>query len=283
MPAENGIPQRDHQAHSAIMTRDGQAYLKIGDVAKQVGISSSAIRAWEKLGLTRPQRTESHYRLYADEDVRLLKKARYLRKVRGLNAAAIVQMLKRDGSIKPLASDGVASIGSRLRRLRTKRGVGLAEVAAAAGISVGFLSALERSQMSASVGTLRRLARYYRTNILDFFDATESNTRLVRPLKRKVLEAGPGVRMELLAWGNKVMEPHLFRIKPKSGSGESYAHEGEEFLFVLRGELKIALDGEEYHLKRGDSFYFESATPHRWKNPGRSETWLLWVNTPPTF
>ena len=159
----------------------------------------------------------------------------------------------------------------------------LAEVAAAAGISVGFLSALERSQMSASVGTLRRLARYYRTNILDFFDATELNTRLVRPPKRKVLEAGPGVRMELLAWGNKVMEPHLFRIKPKAGSGESYAHEGEEFLFVLRGELKIALAREEYHLKRGDSFYFESATPHSWKNPGRSETWLLWVNTPPTF
>jgi mannose-6-phosphate isomerase-like protein (cupin superfamily) len=117
--------------------------------------------------------------------------------------------------------------------------------------------------MSASVGTLRRLARYYRTNILDFFDATELNTRLVRPPKRKVLEAGPGVRMELLAWGNKVMEPHLFRIAPHAGSGESYAHEGEEFLFVLRGELKIALASEEYHLKRGDSFYFESATPHQ--------------------
>ena len=117
--------------------------------------------------------------------------------------------------------------------------------------------------MSASVGTLRRLARYYRTNILDFFDATELNTRLVRPPKRKVLEAGPGVRMELLAWGNKVMEPHLFRIAPQAGSGESYAHEGEEFLFVLRGELQIALASEEYHLKRGDSFYFESATPHQ--------------------
>jgi mannose-6-phosphate isomerase-like protein (cupin superfamily) len=109
------------------------------------------------------------------------------------------------------------------------------------------------------------------------------NTRLVRPPKRKVLDAGPGVRMELLAWGNKVMEPHLFRIAPQAGSGESYTHEGEEFLFVLRGELQIALDGEEYHLKRGDSFYFESATPHHWKNPGRTEAWLLWVNTPPTF
>jgi DNA-binding transcriptional MerR regulator/mannose-6-phosphate isomerase-like protein (cupin superfamily) len=267
------------------MSSDVHVHLKIGDVARLVGISPSAIRGWEKLGLTRPQRTESQYRLYTNDDVRLLKKARYLRKVRGLNAAAIVQMLKREGSIKPAASGGTAgtTIGPRLRRLRTQRALGLAEVASATDISVGFLSAIERSQMSASVGTLRRLARYYRTNILDFFDATELNTRLVRPSKRKVLEAGPGVRMELLAWGNKVMEPHLFRIKPQAGSGESYAHEGEEFLFVLRGELQIALEGEQYHLKRGDSFYFESATPHRWKNPGRSETWLLWINTPPTF
>jgi DNA-binding transcriptional MerR regulator/quercetin dioxygenase-like cupin family protein len=264
------------------MSGDGEAYLKIGDVANAVGISPSAIRGWEALGLTRPHRTESRYRLYTDADVRVLKKARYLRKVRGLNAAAIVQMLKRDGAIKPHPT-ATASIGPRLRRLRTKRGESLAEVASAAGISIGFLSALERSQMSASVGTLRRLARYYRTNILDFFDATELNTRLVHPAKRKVLEAGPGVRMELLAWGNKVMEPHLFRIKPNAGSGEPYAHEGEEFIFVLRGDLEIALDGEEYHLKRGDSFYFESATPHHWRNPGRSETWLLWVNTPPTF
>ena len=264
------------------MSSDAQVYLKIGDVARLVGISPSAIRGWESLGLTRPHRTKSRYRLYTSDDVRLLKKARYLRKVRGLNAAAIVQMLKREGEIRSTAT-GNDSLGPHLRRLRIQRGVGLAEVAEAAGISVGFLSALERSQMSASVGTLRRLARYYRTNILDFFDATELNTRLVRPPKRKVLEAGPGVRMELLAWGNKVMEPHLFRIKPKAGSGESYSHEGEEFLFVLRGELKIALDGEEYHLKRGDSFYFESTTPHHWKNPGRTETWLLWINTPPTF
>jgi len=265
------------------MSSDDPVYLKIGDVARAVGISPSAIRGWENLGLTHPHRTKSRYRLYTSDDVRLLKRARYLRKVRGLNAVAIVQMLKREGTIKHATRSGPAAIGPRLRRLRSQRGRSLAEVASAAGISIGFLSALERSQMTASVGTLRRLARYYRTSILDFYDATEMNTRLVRPPRRKVLDAGPGVRMELLAWGNKVMEPHLFRIAPQAGSGESYAHEGEEFLFVLRGELKIALDGEEYHLKRGDSFYFESATPHHWKNPGRSETWLLWVNTPPTF
>ena len=90
--------------------------------------------------------------------------------------------------------------------------------------------------------------------------------------------------MELLAWGNTAMEPHLFRIKPGGTSGESYAHEGEEFLHVLRGEFEIWLnDQEHYALKAGDSLYFESSTPHRWKNSGRSEVWLLWVNTPPTF
>jgi mannose-6-phosphate isomerase-like protein (cupin superfamily) len=137
--------------------------------------------------------------------------------------------------------------------------------------------------MSASVSTLRKLARFYKTNILDFFDAAKSYSRVVPPDARKVLEAGPGVRMELLAWGNTVMEPHLFRIAPRAGSGESYTHEGEEFLYILRGQLQISLHEEEYRLKPGDSFYFESATPHRWKNPGRAETWVLWVNTPPTF
>ena len=137
--------------------------------------------------------------------------------------------------------------------------------------------------MSASVSTLRKLARFYKTNILDFFDTTDSNSRLVSSGQRKILEAGPGVRMELLAWGNTVMEPHLFRIAPNAGSGESYAHEGEEFLYVLRGEFQISVEQRQYRLKAGDSFYFESSTPHRWLNPGRTETWVLWVNTPPTF
>jgi quercetin dioxygenase-like cupin family protein len=137
--------------------------------------------------------------------------------------------------------------------------------------------------MTASVGTLRKLTGFFQTNILDFFDPAESNSRLVPADKRKVLNAGPGVRMELLAWGNTVMEPHLFRIAPGADSGESYTHDGEEFIYVLRGALHISLEQEEYRLKPGDSFYFESSVPHRWKNPGRSETLLLWVNTPPTF
>jgi DNA-binding transcriptional MerR regulator/quercetin dioxygenase-like cupin family protein len=260
-----------------------EPYLKIGDVAKKVGVSPSVIRAWESMGLARPQRTESKYRLYTADDVKLLKRARFLRKVRGLNAAAIVQLLKREGKVKASTDGSAGAIGAHLRQLRSQRGLALAQVAEAVGISVGFLSALERSQMSGSVGTLRKLARFYKTNILDFYQANGASGRHVRPAERKVLEAGDGVRMELLAWGNTIMEPHLFRIAPEAGSGESYAHEGEEFIYVLRGDLEITVDGQEYQLKSGDSFYFESATPHRWRNPGRKETLLLWVNTPPTF
>jgi DNA-binding transcriptional MerR regulator/quercetin dioxygenase-like cupin family protein len=257
--------------------------LRISEVARRVGISSSALRAWETLGLVSPQRTESRYRLFTEADVRLLQRAIFLRRARGLNPAAIVHVLKRQGVVSAPAENSLLP-GQRFRRLRTRRGLSLAQVARATGVSIGFLSALERGQMRSSIATLRRIARFYRTNILSLFETAGDNPRLVRPHQRKILETTPDVRMELLAWGNTVMEPHLFRIKPGGGSGESYSHEGEEFLHVLRGQFDISLDGKEhYHLKPGDSLYFESSTPHRWKNPGRKETWLLWINTPPTF
>jgi DNA-binding transcriptional MerR regulator/mannose-6-phosphate isomerase-like protein (cupin superfamily) len=263
--------------------RAGARPLRISEVARRVGISSSALRAWEALGLVAPQRTESRYREYSESDVRMLRRAIFLRRERGLNPAAIVHVLKRQGVV--IVPPDVPQVpGQRFRRLRTRRGLSLAQVARATSVSVGFLSALERGQMRSSIATLRRIARFYRTNILSFFEAAEENPRLVRPAQRKILETTPGVRMELLAWGHTAMEPHLFRVRPGGGSGESYAHEGEEFLHVLRGDFEIWLkSGEHYRLKPGDSLYFESSTPHRWKNPGRSETWLLWVNTPPTF
>jgi DNA-binding transcriptional MerR regulator len=260
-----------------------QTLPRISEVARRLGISSSALRSWEALGLVAPQRTQSRYRLYTEADVRLLQRAIFLRRARGLNPAAIVHVLKKQGLALAPADAGQSS-GQRFRRLRQKRGLSLAQVARATGVSVGFLSALERGQMRSSVATLRRIARYYKTNLVSLFETNGEATVLVRPSDRKILEPSPDVRLELLAWGNTVMEPHLFRIKAGGGSGEPYAHEGEEFLHVLRGEFEIWLQNQgHYKLKTGDSLYFESSTPHRWKNPGKSEAWILWVNTPPTF
>ena len=266
--------------------------LKIGVVARQLGISASMLRAWEKLGLTNPRRTASQYRLYTREDRRILRRAVYLRRVLGLNGPAIFNQLRQEGLVPDNAAGANSSqaslVGSRFRKLRVQRGESLAEVAQAANISIGFLSNLERSQTSASVAVMRRLAEHYGLNILDLFngyhpDGEETTCPQVTPGERKVLQGGEGVRMELLAWGKIIMEPHLFRVAPGGGSRESYSHPGEEFLFVIRGRLVIFLEEKEFRLKAGDSFYFESKTPHRWFNPGKTETSLLWINTPPTF
>ena len=274
---------RRKNSSEASQNHQPQSLLRISEDARRLKISSSALRAWEELGLVTPQRTKSRYRLYTEADVRLLQRALFLRRARGLNPPAIVHVLKRQGAVARPAETATLP-GQRFRRLRARRGLSLAQVARATGVSVGFLSALERGQMRSSVATLRRIARFYRTNILSLFETAGENRRLVRPAHRKILETKEGVRMELLAWGNTVMEPHLFRVKSGGGSGESYVHEGEEFLHVLRGGFEVWLgDDEHYVLKTGDSLYFESSTPHRWRNPGRSEAWLLWVNTPPTF
>jgi DNA-binding transcriptional MerR regulator len=260
-----------------------QPLLRISEVARRLAISSSALRAWEALGLVSPQRTESRYRMFTEGDVRLLQRAIFLRRARGLNPAAIVHVLKKQGIVSAPA-DAPQLPGHRFRRLRMRRKLSLAQVARATSVSVGFLSALERGQMRCSIATLRRIARFYKTNIISLFETNGEAQHLVRPSERKILETSPNVRMELLAWGNTAMEPHLFRVKPGGGSGESYSHEGEEFLHVLRGEFELWLHNDgHYLLKAGDSLYFESSTPHRWKNPGRAEAWILWVNTPPTF
>jgi DNA-binding transcriptional MerR regulator/mannose-6-phosphate isomerase-like protein (cupin superfamily) len=261
-------------------------YLKIGEVARMVGMSATMLRSWERLGLIHPVRTDSSYRLYTSDDVRRLKQARYLRKVRGLNAVAIAAQLgtkhsssRRNGA-SPAKRD---SIGPRLRQERLSKGKSLAEVANAADISVGFLSAIERSNMSASVGTLRKLARFHGMNVLDLFEAEDSTHPVVRKNERKALSGGVGVNMELLARGHTVLEPHMFHVEPGGGSGSAYSHEGEEFMYLLQGELDICLGDENYRLRAGDSMNFQSSTPHEWRNPGKKETVILWVNTPPTF
>ena len=156
-----------------------------------MGISSSALRSWETLGLIVPRRSESHYREYDESDVRMLRRAIFLRRERGLNPAAIVHVLKRQGVVMA-PPDAPRVPGQRFRRLRTRRGLSLAQVARATGVSVGFLSALERGQMRSSIATLRRIARFYRTNILSFFEAAEETARAATSARQPRCTGGSG-------------------------------------------------------------------------------------------
>src|SRR5580700_9592837 len=105
-----------------------EPYLKIGDVARLAGVSPSVIRSWESLGLIRPRRTASKYRLYTPHDVKLLKRARFLRRVRGLNAPAIAQTLRQQGLLRSRSRPAAGALGARLRQLRVQRGLALAPV-----------------------------------------------------------------------------------------------------------------------------------------------------------
>src|SRR5882724_1538760 len=121
---------RKKNLSSASEIADPEPLLRISEVARRVGISSSALRAWESLGLVVPQRTPSKYRLYSASDVRLLQRAIFLRRARGLNPAAIVHVLKRQGVVS-VPAESVLSPGQRFRRLRQKRSLSLVQVARA--------------------------------------------------------------------------------------------------------------------------------------------------------
>jgi DNA-binding transcriptional MerR regulator/quercetin dioxygenase-like cupin family protein len=262
-------------------------YLTVGQTARILGISASTLRLWENVGLISPARSAGKYRLYSSELLEVLKRIKYLRDVKKLSVPGIKQMLGK--SLPKVESpepngNADAAIGAKLRQMRQRRELGIVEAANQARISPGFLSAIELAKANPSVATLQRLAATYETTVLEFFDAPRRARRLIRPDERKALTTESGVRMELLSVGTKMLECHLFRVPPKAGSDGSYAHAGEEFIYMLKGELEIWLDEWECHtLKPGDSFWFESNLGHRWFNPSKVEAVLIWVNTPLTF
>jgi DNA-binding transcriptional MerR regulator/quercetin dioxygenase-like cupin family protein len=266
------------------------SYLTISEAARILGISASSLRNWERIGLIRPARSQGRYRLYSREVLQQAKQIQYLRRVKRLNPHGILHMMREQEnggrrSAPPSAdSSPERKIGVRLSRLRRDNQMTLTAAARKAGISPSFLSAIERGQAKPSVATFQKLAQLYKTNVVSFFGEADEARRLVRPRDRKVLQPEPGIKIEQLAIGDTMMEVQLWRVAPGITSGGSYHHEGEEFIYMLRGSLEIWLDEiERYVVHEGDSLYFESTHAHRWKNPGRADAVLLWVNTPPSF
>jgi DNA-binding transcriptional MerR regulator/mannose-6-phosphate isomerase-like protein (cupin superfamily) len=258
---------------------------RIGEAARRVGVSASALRLWERQGLVRPAR-RGHYRVYSDADIEHLRSVRRLRQVERLNAPGIRRVLRDAVSHNP---HDRRIDGRPLRRLRQAHRLSLREASERTGLSVSFLSALERGVTGASIATLQRLTAAYGTTLHELFGApgaAGSGERLVRAGRRPVLRLGDAsVRIEQLARGATQLEPQLFVLGPGATSEGAYAHEGEEFLFLLSGSMTVWVgDDESYRLTTpGDALVFPSTMPHRWRNDASEETRLLWINTPPTF
>ena len=258
----------------------------IGEVSQSVGLAPQTLRLWERERLIKPRRTDRGYRVYTEPDVKRLREIKQLRKVEGLNFAAIRKQL---GSA-PESANGSASgkpseaPGERLRRLRVKAHKTLKEVSAATGLSISFISALERGGSGASVASLRLLAGAYGVNMREVFGADlAQNLPLVLSAERPVMQWDNGVRFEEMASGEKVMDPSYIRVPPGAGSEGFYSHNGEEFIYVISGPLFVELkDQGTFRVSSGDTLYFPSTTPHRWwaeEDPVEA----VYVNTPPTF
>ena len=192
-------------------------YRTVGETARILGVSPSTLRLWENEGLISPARSRGRYRLYNHEVLGVLKRIKFLRDVQKLGVPRIKKMLNGSPEVDSAASPPQEpAIGPRLRKMRKSLNLGIAEAANRAGISPGFLIAIELSKANASVATLHRLAATYNSTVLEFFDLPTQSRRLLRPGQRRVLRTDSGVDIELLSIGNKMLEPMLFRVPPKA-------------------------------------------------------------------
>lgn len=257
----------------------------IGQVAQILGVSQTVLRAWEQEGLISPKRTESGYRVFSPEDLRKLIRVRDLIG-EGLNPAGVRLMIADDVEVPDESRPRRKRVHDRIQQLRKGKGMSLRALAAASEISPSSISAIERGLSAPSVGTLQRLAAALDTTVPKLLDSKEPGRDLVvRPHERRPLEMEtPGVVFENLYATDTALQSILISVMPGSGSVESYSHEGEEFLYILQGELELTLDElHTYRLGPNDAMTFQSTRPHRWTNPGDVKTVVVWVNTPPSF
>ena len=259
----------------------------IGEVSQAIGLAPQTLRLWERERLVRPRRTDRGYRVYTEPDVARLRRIKQLRKVEGLNFAAIRKQLgpAAEGEVENGSAGAPNAMGERLRRLRTRAHKTLKEVAQATGLSISFISALERGGSGASVASLKLLAGAYGVSMRELFGADlEEAIPLVRAEERPAMRWENGVRFEEMAsGGEKVMDPSYLHVPPGAGSEGFYSHNGEEFVYVVSGTLYVELkERGTYELAPGDTLYFPSTTPHRWW-AGEEPVEAVYVNTPPTF
>jgi transcriptional regulator with XRE-family HTH domain len=168
-------------------------------------------------------------------------------------------------------------LGTRLRDRRQALGLTLKDVADAAGLSVGFISQIERGITTPSLVSLIHVCRVLEAQVGDFLAQPRGETSVTRHDQRPVYALGGNAvsyeRLSAAFPGNVlrsviIHEPPGFRSEPQS-------HEGEEIYFILDGALTVEIDGEPNILEAGDSVHFPSIRTHvTWNHTDRNTTIL---------
>lgn len=186
-------------------------------------------------------------------------------------------------------SNVVQKLGREIRSLRKARGLTLSQLAEKSGLSIGYLSLLERDRSTPSINALHTISRALGVTISWFFDAQsapqDERDFVVRRARRRRLEFSAGIVDELLSPSLEgTLELLASRFPPGASSGDApYTHNGEEAGVIIRGTLELWVDGKTFLLKAGDSFGFPSSLPHRYCNPGTDEAEVIWAITPPSY
>jgi len=165
-------------------------------------------------------------------------------------------------------------VGEKIKQLREKKGLSLKEVADATGFSTALLSQMESHLVSPSLGSIIKLAKALEVRVGDFFGETQGEPfAIVRKDERKTVSrfaskegVSYGYSYESLGFEKKDrrMEPFIVTLEPATlKTSKTSAHEGEEFIFVLEGEMEVILGNHTDILYPGDSIYYDSNIPHR--------------------
>lgn len=178
------------------------------------------------------------------------------------------------------------NIGMKIKKLRTEKNITLKELSEKSGLSVGFLSQLERGLTTIAVDSLERLAEILEVQLTYFFNFPhKKKDRVLRSYEQEIIDAADGGFIKYSLSTNledKKFVPRLVEILPQKEDEEifSYQHDGEEFFYVLEGILTLYADGERYDVYPGDSVHMNSNIAHNWANYTNKKVKLISVNTP---
>jgi transcriptional regulator with XRE-family HTH domain len=184
------------------------------------------------------------------------------------------------------ASPTMQAVGALVRRLRMAAQMSLASLAAAADLSPGLLSQIERGMGNPSFTTLIKLAHALDVPVGRFFVSEKKTGALVRAGDHpQLLLAEEHLVYELLT---PHMNGRLGMIRARIAAGWSnqsapYVHEGEECVLVVEGVLRITVDGDLYVVGEGDSLTYDSGLPHWYQNDTPHDAVLIGAMTPPSF